>query len=237
MNEIGDYRFYDTRTEMNRLAARQISEFISYTLEKKERFSMVLAGGGTPRAVYELLAIDPTICWDKVHLFWGDERFVPLDDARSNFNMVRESLLIGVHFSLENIHPVNVDLETVEAAAENYELRIRNFFDEQVLIPEFDLVILGLGSDGHTASLFPGTAALEETSRLITIVETPGLPPKVPRVTMTFPLINKAKKVIFLVSGEEKQAVINYITHHEGKFPASMIQPDSKDLIWYVSGT
>ena len=164
-------------------------------------FTIVAAGGSTPRVLYQLLATKEWD-WSKVHVFWGDERYVPVTDPQSNEGMTRTAWLDLVAIPATNIHPIPTDAVDPAIAAMQYEQHIQDFFGIQAgEIPEFDLVLLGMGDDGHTASLFPHTPAIKVKDRLVTVGEKDGQP----RITMTVPLINQAKEIVFMVEGGAKQ--------------------------------
>jgi len=202
-------------------------------------FSVALAGGGTPRGVYELLATPPfseQIPWGRVHVFWGDERCVPPDDPGSNYRMARETLLDRVPLPTDNIHRVHGELDP-ETAAQAYAAELRDFFGAQW--PVFDLILLGMGDDGHTASLFPGSDALREKTRPVVGVTAQYQDRPARRVTLTPPAINAARHVMFLVVGASKanalQAVLEgpYQPH---RLPAQIVQPTDGHLVWLVDG-
>jgi 6-phosphogluconolactonase len=229
-----EVRTYSDPDELGRMAAE---ELIRLAAGAGERFCIALSGGSTPKRLYELLATEyrDRIDWQRIHLFWGDERYVPHDDPQSNFRMVRESLLSHVPVPLQNIYPVPTHFIHPENAARAYEGVLRNFFGGSA--PQFDLILLGIGADGHTASLFPGTAALNETERWVVPVEAP--PPFAPpqRLSFTFPLINQAKNIFFLVSGSDKRDVLQAILRKPEisrlKYPAAMPSPKGR-VIWFT---
>ncbi len=142
--------------------------------------------------------------WERVHLFWGDERYVPHDDPASNYRMARESLIAHVPIPAENVHPMPTDLPQPEKAAEAYEAELRRFFGTGA--PGFDLQLLGLGVEGHTASLFPGSPALEEKERWVAAVVAPAKPPQ--RLTLTLPVLNQGRNTLFLVTGADKRPIV-----------------------------
>lgn len=214
----------------------------AYLVEMVEKsdavVSVVLSGGSTPKRLYQLLATDTfarRIDWQRLHVFWGDERCVPPDHADSNYRMARESLLDHVPIPDENVHRIAGELDPTQAAA-LYEQHLRAFFSGQ---PRFDLILLGLGNDGHTASLFPHTPALDERERwVVADYYAPVQPPW--RVTLTPPAINAAARVVFLVSGEEKADMLRRVLEGEFKpheLPAQLIQPISGELTWLVDET
>lgn len=213
-------------------AAQEFHRLAEDAVQKQGRFSVALAGGNTPRSVYSLLSSEHRdLPWDRIHVFFGDERAVPPEHPDSNFRMAKESLLAAVPIPDTNIHRIRGELEP-ETAARDYEGQLRGFFhpgaNEE---PRFDLVLLGLGEDGHTASLFPGTAALHETAHLVTANWVERL--KTFRITLTYPVLNHAADVIFLVAGEGKaQILADVLRPGEHKYPAQLVLPDQGRLLW-----
>ena len=198
-------------------------------------FRVALSGGGTPRRCYELLAASPfleQIPWSTVEIFWGDERCVPRDDPRSNAHMTREALLSQVPLAAEQIHPL-YEAGDPAAAAQNYERLLGDFFGKNE--PGFDLVLLGLGEDGHTASLFPGSPAREEKERWVRVTQRPG--EEIFRLTLTLPILNRAAQVIFLVAGASKTAILHQVlagNEVDPPLPAQLIRPQPGELLWLV---
>ncbi len=188
--------------EFSLRAAEAAVRTINESVQSNGSFSLALAGGNTPRTLYRLLSSQfrDRIPWTKVQVFWGDERYVPLDDPRSNYRMARESLLDAVPCPAENVHPMPTELRDPDVAARDYEKTLRGYFSKDW--PRFDLVLLGIGEEGHTASLFPGSPALEETRRGVVAVKAPVEPPQ--RLTLTLPALTHAANVYFLVSGSNK---------------------------------
>ena len=193
----GHRRVIVTAELLPETAARHIAESIEQAIADHGRASVMLAGGSTPRAVHRQLALNPRIAWDKVEIFFGDERAVPPGDPQSNYRMARESLLDAVSIPSSQIHRMPAERPDREAAAEEYARRL----------PErLDLIILGLGEDGHTASLFPGSSALRETARKVVAVMGPKASPQ--RLTITPPVIAAAREKIILVSGSGKAVAV-----------------------------
>lgn len=224
---------HDDKAELAEAAARDFARRAAESIEERGRFAVALAGGSTPRVVYELLASGygetADLDWSRVHAFFGDERTVPPDDEDSNYRMARETLLD--HVPVGSVHRMRGELPPEEAAAE-YEAELRSFFGDG--LPRFDLIMLGIGGDGHTASLFPQTSALEVTDRLVTANSVPKL--ETERITLTVPIINAARAVAFLVSGEDKTQALREILEGDGDphvYPAKFVQPDG-DLTWMV---
>jgi 6-phosphogluconolactonase len=224
---------YPDLESLSRAAAALLVEQANLAVAARGRFSVALSGGNTPRRTYELLATPPFLDqapWDRVHVFWGDERCVPLNDSRSNARMAREAWLDRVPIPSHQIHPMNCAAEPA-AAARQYEAQLREFFAGQP--PILDLVFLGLGDDGHTASLFPGTTVLAETERWADAVYVAAQ--NLYRVTLTPLLINQAAVVAFLVAGGAKAEVLREILHgprDPARLPSQLIQPHHGELLW-----
>ena len=217
-------RVYESTEALAEAAAGEFEARAAGAIEERGRFTVVLAGGSTPRATYETLARDYAgrIDWGKVHVFFGDERTVPPDDEGSNYRMAREALLDNV--PVASVHRMQGELPPDEAA-KAYEEELRDFFGPDGL-PRFDLILLGLGGDGHTASLFPETSALEVHDRWV--VANPVLKLETTRITLTVPVVNAARAVCFLVAGEDKAKALGQILggHADPRaYPASLIQP------------
>lgn len=200
-------------------------------------FSVALSGGSTPRAVFARLAEDAAarlqVSWRQIDWWWSDERAVPPRDPASNFRMAFESLLGHVPIDPARVHRLKGEVEPAQAASE-YERDLRAAFGASSSdIPRFDLVLLGLGADGHTASLFPGTAALAERERLVVANDVPAM--RAVRLTFTLPLINRARRVAFLVSGTEKASILARVLEGpRGLLPAQLVSPDDGELVWIV---
>jgi len=199
------------------------------------RFAMALSGGSTPGPLYRRLAepdLATTIPWDRIHLFWGDERFVPHDDPASNYRLVREALIDHVPIPPGNVHPVPTDA-TPEAAAQSYARTLQEYYGGTALRPEaplFDVNLLGIGDDGHTASLFPGAPQLDERQRWAVAVE--GQKPE-PRISLTYPVLASARTVAFLVSGAGKRAAVTRALRHDPTLPSGRVRSDG-DLLWWL---
>ncbi len=224
---------YETPAEIAEAAARDFAARAEEAIGERGRFAVALAGGSTPKATYEALARDyaDKLDWGRVRAFFGDERTFPPDHVDSNYRMAHEALLSRV--PVGGVHRMRGELPPAEAAAA-YEEELREFFgpDES---PSLDLVLLGLGEDGHTASLFPETSALDVTDRLV--VANPVLKLETTRLTLTIPVINAAKAVTFLVAGEGKAQALREVLEGDADpraYPAKLVHPESGDLTWMV---
>ncbi len=228
---------------LSKQAAEYISKIITQEINKKGWCTVVLSGGKTPQLTYEYLSRPEyagNILWEHVHLFWGDERCVPPEDPLSNFNMVNTALLSKTTIPSDNIYPVQAKPEAAEQAARAYEEEIKDFFlvrgGED--LPCFDLMLLGMGTDGHTASLFPGDSILDEKQRLVCAVCAPDTIEPQRRITLTLPAINNTGRVLFLVSGREKKGVVEKILDNRKKaarfYPAARVVP-RENLVWFIN--
>ena len=226
-------RIFESPQELARATAETFVEEAVESIGERGRFTVALAGGSTPRAVYELLATEywDALDWGGVHVFFGDERPVPPDHEDSNYRMANEALLSRV--PVGTVHRMRGELSLPEAAA-LYEEELQGFFDG---LPRFDLVLLGIGQDGHTASLFPRTPALGVSDRwvLANPVEKLGTE----RLTLTAPVINAARMVVFLITGESKAGALKEILEGDAEpydYPAKLIRP-SCGPDWFVDRT
>jgi 6-phosphogluconolactonase len=214
--------------------SKQAAEIFVRVANASDRATIALSGGSTPAALYALLATPDyfqRIPWSKVHLFWGDERCVPPDHSDSNYRMVREKLLSHIAIPEENVHRMKGEIDPPAGAAD-YEKQLAQFFGASTL-PRFDLNFLGLGDDGHTASLFPGTAALQETQRWVVENFVPRM--KSWRLTLTYPVLNNAAQTVFLISGAAKAPVLKQVLESsEQIYPSQRIQPENGTLLFLV---
>ncbi len=228
-------RVFQDENELVRQLAENIVSEIQSALSRQSRFALVLSGGKTPNKLYALLAEPPfssQIPWNKIHLFMGDERFVPPDHADSNYCLVRRTLLEKVPLPPSHMHAVPTQTDNPRVSAMEYERELRFFFGGMDY-PRFDLILLGVGEDGHTASLFPGTRALEENKSWVAVSEAPQ-PPRV-RLTLTFPALNNARRALFLATGARKSAILKEILHGPlNKYPAQRVRPIDGKLEWWV---
>lgn len=204
---------------------------IHQTLETKDQFTIALSGGGTPKPLYQALAGE-SLPWSKIHIFWGDERYVPPTHQDSNQLMARQAWLDNIEIPAANIHPMNTTGGDPQQDAKQHEAELRDFFQQSEGFPAFDLILLGMGDDGHTASLFPHTDALQVCDRLITVGNKDGQP----RITFSVPLINQANCVLFLVAGASKRPALKEIFATQGdetQYPSRLVRPQGK-LLWLL---
>ena len=215
--------------------ASWIGDCILEVLKSQDRFTFVLSGGSTPKKLYYLLAASPykeTIPWDKLHFFWGDERAVPFEDDRNNAKMCYEELLDKVPVIAEQIHVMRTDIEP-EASAAEYEKILKEYFVDSETT--FDLVLLGMGDDGHTLSLFPGTKVIHETESWVNTFFLAAQ--DMYRITLTAPVVNAAKYVAFMAVGTGKAETLKSVLEGEtnlDKFPSQIIKPENGELHWFV---
>lgn len=221
-----------------RAAADEFRRCANEAIRNYGRFCVALSGGSTPRRVYALLADDQNnsstqLPWNKIFIFFGDERHVPPEHPESNYRMANESLLSKVPVPQQNVYRVFGELDATEAA-QKYEDQLRSFFNLQPNeFPRFDLIMLGLGPDGHTASLFPGSKALEDNSHLVVANWVEKFQQY--RITFTFPVLNHAAEVMFLVSGSDKSQILREILQSENEiYPAQRVHPENGVLLWLV---
>ena len=230
-----EVEIFDDSETLSRAAADLFVEQSQFAVQNRGWFSVVLSGGNTPQRMYELLAQKPwveQVSWERTHVFWGDERCVPKDDLRHNALHAFKLLLDHVPVPSSQIHPIYYE-GSPKQTAEQYELMLHDFFKDGEV--SFDLMLLGLGNDGHTASLFPGTPVLNERTRWVSEVLVPSQ--KFSRVTLTIPLLERSLLTLFMVEGEEKAEVLKTILEgpsDPATYPAQLIAPINGELIWMV---
>ena len=221
---------------LNHAAAKKIASFIQQTLQQQERATLVLTGGKTPAPMYALLSqpdYSKEIDWRRLHIFWGDVRCVPPEHSDSNFGMAWNSLLSKIPIPLGNIHRMPGELANAEEAAALYESEILQFFPSPQN-PSFTITLVGMGDDGHIASLFPG--ASWDESRLVVATRHPESNSK--RISMTLRLLNQSEIILFFVSGSSKSnAVREVVVHRNEHIPASRISPVSGNMLWMIDSS
>lgn len=234
---------FDDLEALSRAAARLFQEVAQDAVVRRSRFTLALAGGSTPRRLYELLASAPQreqVPWGKVEIFWTDERPVPKEHRDSNFRLAYETLLRKIPVSPAQIHRMPGECEDLEQAAEDYQGELARTFaiSAEGGPPMLDLVLLGLGYDGHTASLFPGTAALSERQRWVVANYVPPL--RSMRLTLTIPMLNRAARIVFLVAGSDKADALASVLAEPlalEPLPAQLIAPIQGHIDWLVDAT
>ena len=232
-----EIRIVEDPKELAQVAANEFKRLANDAVESKGSFNVALSGGSTPKAMFDLLSTDPyraTIPWFETHFFWGDERHVSPDDADSNYRMTKEHLLSKIPILLENIHRVKAEDTDAQLVAARYEQHLRKHFNlSQSEIPQFDLVFLGMGDDGHTASLFPGTDVVHDSENLVAAPWVEKFDSH--RITFTPRVINNADRIIFLVKGEDKADALVQVLEGEKNidlYPAQVINPTHGTVFW-----
>ena len=225
---LTDVRVFPDADAVARAAAARIASLIAAKTAGGGSFFLALSGGRTPRALYQCLAEDyhDRIPWARVNIFWSDERYVPYGDPRSNYRMAKETLLDRVPVPEQQVHPMPTEPADPDEAARRY---------ERALPQSFDLVLLGIGSDGHTASLFPGSPALDQSERWVVVSVAP-VEPRV-RLTLTLSVLNRADSVFFVVTGADKTAALRRIVKDSPDYhlcPAVGVRPRGGTVIWWV---
>jgi 6-phosphogluconolactonase len=219
-------------------AAEEIVQATKDAVAVRGRFTIALSGGSTPKSLYNLLATNAKslLPWDRMFFFWGDERHVPPTDAESNYRMAEETMLSKIPVTPGNVFRVPAENPDAAEAAHAYEETLRKFFAlEPGQFPRFDLILLGMGPDGHTASLFPETAALLEKSRLVVANWVEKF--KTSRITFTLPVLNAARVIAFLISGTDKAEALKAVLESNApgeQYPSKLVRPDDGKLIWLV---
>ncbi len=232
-----DVRVLPDLLSLSRAVLEETFPIIKEAIAKCGKFSIALSGGHTPEKMYSLWAQteqyrDKTP-WHRVHLFWSDERYVPSDSDLSNYHMVRETLISHIPIPAENVHPMPTNLSPPEECARAYETELLKFFGAEP--PAFDVQLLGIGPEGHTASLFPDSPALDEKSRWVAAVRVPAEPPE--RITLTPVVLNKGRNTFFLAAGENKRPILSAIRAESNaqtsRYPAARIHPP-KEPVWFL---
>jgi 6-phosphogluconolactonase len=231
-----EVRIVNTPTDLFQAAAEEFLSQGNQAIAARGKFSVALSGGSTPRGLFSLLASGkiPSIPWDKIFFWWSDERHVPPGDPESNYRMANEALLSKVPVPAGNVFRVRAEEKDTKLAASEYEQALRRFFALRPgEFPRFDLIYLGIGPDGHTASLFPGSAGLEEKSRLVIANWVEKF--KTDRITFTYPVLNASACVTFLVSGPDKAPVLREVLENPDRgLPCQQVRPSHGRLVWLL---
>ncbi len=222
-----------------REAARRFIGHVAAAIQQRGRFVVALSGGRTPKRLYELLAQEPyrdRVDWSLVHFFWGDERFVPSTNQASNYHMTEVALLNSLELNNGHVHRVRTEMDSAEAAAAAYEREVVSFFQLSAgQLPKFDLALLGLGTNGHTASLFPHSKMLHATSQLVAAEYLEEV--KQSRISLTAPVLNAAREILFLVTGTDKAGVVREVLfgpQDPERLPAQLIHPETGSETWLL---
>jgi 6-phosphogluconolactonase len=231
-------RRFDDLDALSHAAADELATLVRAAVVDRGTCSVALSGGSTPQRLFRLLAAagNDALPWEHVDLWWGDERTVPPDHADSNYRMARESLIEPLGLAASHVHRIAGELADHDACARTYSRELVTALGSP---PTFDVVLLGMGPDGHTASLFPGSPALDETSRWVVanLVTSPLVHGTATRITLTAPALNAARHIRFLVAGADKAASLAQVLegeHDPKRYPSQLIAPDSGDLVWLV---
>lgn len=238
MSSSADIRILTTPQELSEAAAEEVLRAAKEAVAQRGRFTIALSGGSTPKNLFNLLATNArnVLPWDRTFFFWGDERHVPPTDPDSNYRMAEETMLSKIPVAAGNVFRMAAENPDAAAAAEAYEQTLRKFFQlEPGQVPIFDLILLGMGPDGHTASLFPNSAGLQEKSRLVIANWVDKL--KTNRLTLTLPVLNAARCVAFVVSGADKASVLKTVLEDDvpgEQYPSKLVQPTNGRLIWLL---
>jgi 6-phosphogluconolactonase len=233
-----ELRRLTTPQDLFQAGAEEVIHAANDAVARRGRFTIALSGGSTPKNLYALIAANAgaSLPWDRMFFFWGDERHVPPDDPDSNYRMAKETLLSKVAIPPANVFRIPAENPDASAAAAAYEGTLRKFFAPAPgEFPRFDVILLGMGPDGHAASLFPETEALRENSRLVIANWVEKL--KTSRITFTLPVLNAARCVAFLVSGIDKAAALHEVLEGSApaeKYPSKLVRPTDGKLIWFV---
>jgi 6-phosphogluconolactonase len=228
------------RTELSRSAAELLVDLSKRAVRAEKRCTIALSGGSTPKDVFALLADDAKLRaefpWKDAHFFWGDERHVPPDHPESNYRMAHDAMLSKAPVPSANVHRIKAENPDAAVAARDYERELRRFFQLSAgRPPRLDVALMGMGSEGHTASLFPGTKALGEKKKLVVSNWVGKL--YTDRITMTAPVFNQARNVVFLVAGDDKAVALKAVLegkHEPDQLPAQFIRPTKGKLIWLL---
>jgi 6-phosphogluconolactonase len=238
MASAAEIRTLTTPQELFAAAAEEVMRSAKDAVDKRGRFTIALSGGSTPKSLYNLLATNArtTLPWDRMFFFFGDERHVPPTDPESNYRMADEAMLSKIPVAASNVFRFLAENPDADAAASAYEQTLKKFFAlESGQFPQFDLILLGLGPDGHCASLFPGTAGLQEKSKLVIANWVEKL--KTSRLTLTLPVINAASCVAFLVSGTDKAPALKAVLEGDApgdQYPSKLVHPSDGKLLWLI---
>ncbi len=236
MSSTRSIEVFATAPDLFHAAAEEFVGAARTAIGAQGRFTVALSGGNTPKALYSLLASNHSnFAWNRVFLFFGDERHVPPTDPESNYRMVNESLLSKITIPAENVFRVAAENPDADAAASEYEAQIRKFFElKPGEFPRFDLILLGMGPDGHTASLFPDSAALEEKSRIVVANWVAKF--NTHRITFTFPVLDRAAEAMFMASGADKADMVHQVLDEKQTppFPCQLVNPTDGKLLWML---
>jgi 6-phosphogluconolactonase len=228
-------QIFPNSRDLARAAAEYFAARCREAVEERGSFTIALSGGSTPKLLFELLAdrdepFRDQIAWSSIHFFWSDERHVPPDHPDSNYRMANEAMLSRIPMTTNNVHRVLSENPSAAEAATDYEETLVEITQQS--LPRLDLILLGLGIDGHTASIFPGSEVLHETKRLVAAPWVEKF--QTYRITMTLPLLNNGATIVFLVSGSEKATIVKAVFQGPEKYPAQAVKPTDGELLWML---
>ncbi len=245
MKTLTNYKPHiEVTSDLEELSVRGLESFVSHAkkaIENKGKFYVAISGGFTPRSFLELLGDHPNsqnLDWDNIHIFWVDERYVPKDSKWSNYNLAYETFLSKINIPPRNIHAISTEFSDFEEAARQYGEDLRSVFElEKDQLPEFDLIFLGMGSDGHTGSLLPNSYASIDTTHLASVVYV--MDEKLNRITLTYPVLRAASNLVVMVSGRSKAKTLKEVMTSEPdeiKYPIHLLWPVLEKVCWLVDG-
>ena len=232
MNENQKILIFENSNKLTEHLLKEWIELAKESILARGQFTVAISGGKTPIEFYKRLAsLKDSQLWSKTHIFQTDERFVPADNYENNFRSFKTHLLNHISIPALNIHPMKTDLDNVTLSAATYENDLKSFFPEQPF-PIFDLILLGIGEDGHTASLFPAEPAVDEKKKFVVGVSTQQLTTQ--RISLTLPVINQARNIVFVVTGASKAGVVRRIIMNKTQLPASKVEPVAGNLFFLL---
>jgi 6-phosphogluconolactonase len=232
---VKEIHIFKNLQQLAEFSVQKWADISNSAIKNKGYFTVALSGGKTPGTFYRKLSGEKAFSWGTTHVFMVDERFVPYESDENNFHMINSTLLRHVNISPRNVHPILTSELSPETAAERYEEDMATYCNTiHIRLPRFDLIMLGIGEDGHTASLLPGTPSLNETEHWAVSVCPPDISKK-ERITLTFPVINNAENILFMVEGENKAGIIKQVIQDENKMlPAAMVRPRNGRIIFLL---
>lgn len=228
----GAVRVFPDIESISQAAAELFVQRATEAISERGRFTVALSGGSTPQRLYKLLASEPyrsAVPWSGVHIFWGDERYVPPEHPDSNYRMVKALLLDHIDIPAANVHPVSTSFSDLEEAASVHAHELQAFFGSAI---RFDLALMGMGSDGHTASLFPGEPALDVVDSSVSVARPASQPTA--RLTYTYPVFNHCRLLLYLVTGADKAKILAEVMKGSDRYPTGRIAPTEGELLWFV---
>ncbi len=228
----GTVRVFPDLESLSQAAAELFVQRATEAISARGRFTTALSGGSTPQRLYKLLASEPyrsAVPWSGVHIFWGDERYVPPEHPDSNYRMVKALLLDHIEIPAANIHPVPTSFPDLEEAASVHAQELEAFFGSDI---RFDLALMGMGPDGHTASLFPGEPALDVEDRSVTVARPASQPTA--RLTYTYPVFNRSRLLLYLITGADKAKILAEVMKGSDVYPTGRMAPVEGELLWFL---